>query len=244
MQDDLHRVDHWGWFVGWLHQQTSHLCPIPVLRWGVCESRLSVVLNVCKVEEYPNMAELSSQVATFEFSVILSNQPCCKSWCNVDAAITQNSSWGCGTGLFSKFLSDAENMKIIGVDLSEGHLQLARQHMEVPGTAGWKIGLPQEALVDLGTEALSHWHVWYCWGCTCPRSSETTLWQCVLTTDLTAVWFCRFILCAMPALPMPLLHVDSLVALVHCSILRFYADVHVYLCIYIYIPFEISFTFW
>lgn len=38
---------------------------------------------------------------------------------------------GCGTGLFSKFLRDAENMKIIGVDLSEGHLQLARQHMEV-----------------------------------------------------------------------------------------------------------------
>lgn len=38
---------------------------------------------------------------------------------------------GCGTGLFSKFLCDAENMKIIGVDLSEGHLQLARQHMEV-----------------------------------------------------------------------------------------------------------------
>ncbi|CAL1149683.1 unnamed protein product [Cladocopium goreaui] len=38
---------------------------------------------------------------------------------------------GCGTGLFSKFLSDAENIKIIGVDLSEGHLQLARQHMEV-----------------------------------------------------------------------------------------------------------------
>ena len=86
----------------------------------------------------------------------------------------RESSWGCGTGLFSKFLSDAENIKIIGVDLSEGHLQLARQHMEVPGTAGWKIGLPWSLgkSRNWGPRPLTL-------GCNAnnSNSSETTFWQ-------------------------------------------------------------------
>ncbi|CAK8985192.1 unnamed protein product [Durusdinium trenchii] len=38
---------------------------------------------------------------------------------------------GCGTGLFAQFLANVPGLRVVGVDLSEGHLQVARRHMEV-----------------------------------------------------------------------------------------------------------------
>ena len=64
-----------AWLIGGCPPKIVEIATQTVLSqfnsWGVYESRLSVELNVCKVE-YANMAELFSLVnATFQLSVIL-----------------------------------------------------------------------------------------------------------------------------------------------------------------------------
>lgn len=56
---------------------------------------------------------------------------------------------GCGTGLFAQSLGDVAKLRMVGVDLSESHLHLARRHMKQVVKGSYLDWRPEGWLPDL-----------------------------------------------------------------------------------------------